>query len=449
MYNDLSVTMVKVRPFLLVLAFSILLPGLTIACGLSSELVEQATPTPVVKTGSIAYTGTDGNIYTIDHKGENRKALTQDAELNPEQGESFRQYMYPTWAPDGIHLAFIEFSLSPESAPLSRLLSVNTENLESIETFASDEFFPFYLYWSPDSQKISFLSNGTTQGNLALHLAFTDASQNQVVDLGQPYYWDWSPDGKEIISHTGGSIGVNPEAKLAFLPMQDPYLSQSLDLLPSFFQAPDWSPAGEAIAMFVQTEKKGILMLLGKSGGERHIIAESDGAVTFAFSPDGKQLAYSVLSETRADLGFQDLYVVQLSDPDEKKLLRTGIILGFFWSPDGEHMALFTPSDAGEGIELVGFRQGQHEFQFDLGVIDLASAEFRHLIAFTPTESFLNIFPFYDQYQRSITIWSPDSREIVIAGSQGQGDPGIYVINALEGGSARIADGDLAFWSWK
>jgi hypothetical protein len=70
-------------------------------------------------------------------------------------------------------------------------------------------------------------------------------------------------------------------------------------------------------------------------------------------------------------------------------------------------------------------------------------------MAFTPTDSFLNIFPFYDQYQRSITIWSPDSREIVIAGSQGQENPGIYVIDALEGGSARIADGDLAFWSWK
>jgi hypothetical protein len=139
--------MLKAGPFLLVLAVSILVPGLTIACGLSSKLVEQAqaTPAPVLKTGLIAYTGTDGNIYTIDHKGENRKALTQDANLSPGQGETFRQYMYPTWAPDGIHLAFVEFSLSQESDPHSRLLSINIENLESIETFASDEFFPFYL----------------------------------------------------------------------------------------------------------------------------------------------------------------------------------------------------------------------------------------------------------------------------------------------------------------
>jgi Tol biopolymer transport system component len=452
MYNVLNVTKLKAGPFLLVLALSILVPGLTIACGLSSRLVEQvqAAPTPVITNGLIAYTDIDGNIYTIDHKGENRKALTQDASLSPGQGETFRQYMYPTWAPDGIHLAFIEFSLSQESGPHSRLLSVNTVNLESIETFASDEFFPFYLYWSPDSQKISFLGNATTQGDLALHLAFTDASQNQVVDMGQPYYWDWSPDGKEIISHTGGSIESDPEAKLAFIAMQDPYLSQNLDLHPSFFQAPDWSPAGDAIALSVQTENKGTLMLLEKSGGERHTIAEFDGPVTFAFSPDGKQLAYSVNSEARADQGYQDLYVVQLSQPEEKKLLTTNIILGFFWSPDSDYMALFTPSDAGSGIELTGFmQQGPHGIKFDLGVIDLVNSESRHLIAFTPTESFLNIFPFYDQYQRSITIWSPDSREIVIAGSENQENPGIYVINALEGGYARIATGELAFWSWK
>ena len=145
MYNILSVKKLKVSPILLVLALSILAPGLTIACGLSSKVVEQvqATPTPVVKTGLIAYTGTDGNVYAINRKGENQKALTQDANLSPGQGESFRQYKYPTWAPDGTHLAFVEFSQSKESLPHSRLLSVNTQNLETIETFASDEFFPF------------------------------------------------------------------------------------------------------------------------------------------------------------------------------------------------------------------------------------------------------------------------------------------------------------------
>jgi Tol biopolymer transport system component len=451
MYNGERVTKIKVSPLIWVLALSILVPGLTIACRLSSKLVEQVqvTPTPVVKTGLIAYTGTNGNVYIINHKGGNQKALTQDANLSPGQGESARQYMFPTWAPDGVHLAFVEVSQSKESIPHTRLISVNTQNLETIETFASDEFFPFYLYWSPDSQKISFLSNGTTSDDLSLNLAFADGSQNQVIDKGQPYYWDWSPDGKEIIAHTGASIGVNPEAKLAFLAAQDPYLSNNLDINPSFFQAPDWSPAGEAIALYAQTEKNGILMLLGRNGGERHIVDESDGPVTFAFSPDGKQLAYAVISKTQANLGYQDLYVVQLTQPEEKKLLTTSVILGFFWSPDSEHIALFTPSAAGSGVESISFRQALPGIKFDLGVIDLKNSKSRHLIAFTPTESFLNIFPYYDQYQRSITLWSPDSREIVIAGNDDQDNPGIYVIDALEGGSVRIATGDLAFWSWK
>jgi hypothetical protein len=113
-------------------------------------------------------------------------------------------------------------------------------------------------------------------------------------------------------------------------------------------------------------------------------------------------------------------------------------------------MALFTPSGAGSGIQLTSLmQQGPQGIKFDLGVIDLVNSESRHLIAFTPTESFLSIFPYFDQYQRSITIWSPDSREIVIASSEDKENPGIYVINALEGGDVRIATGDLAFWSWK
>jgi Tol biopolymer transport system component len=412
MYNGERVTKIKVSPLIWVLALSILVPGLTIACRLSSKLVEQVqvTQTPVVKTGLIAYTGTNGNVYIINHKGGNQKALTQDANLSPRQGESARQYMFPTWAPDGVHLAFVEVSQSKESIPHTRLISVNTQNLETIETFASDEFFPFYLFWSPDSQKISFLSNGTTSGDLSLNLAFADGSQNQ--------------------------------AKLAFLAAQDPYLINNLDINPSFFQAPDWSPAGEAIALYAQTERNGILMLLGRNGGERHIVDESDGPVTFAFSPDGKQLAYAVISKTQANLGYQDLYVVQLTQPEEKKLLTTSVILGFFWSPDSEHIALFTPSAAGSGVESISFRQALPGIKFDLGVIDLKNSKSRHLIAFTPTESFLNIFPYYDQYQRSITLWSPDSREIVIAGNDDQDNPGIYVIDALEGRSVRIATGD-------
>jgi hypothetical protein len=88
MYNVESVTKIKVSPLIWVLALSILVPGLTIACGLSSKLVEQvqATPTPVAKTGLIAYTGTDGNVYMIDHKGGESEGAHAGCQPEPRTG---------------------------------------------------------------------------------------------------------------------------------------------------------------------------------------------------------------------------------------------------------------------------------------------------------------------------------------------------------------------------
>jgi Tol biopolymer transport system component len=82
-------------------------------------------------------------------------------------------------------------------------------------------------------------------------------------------------------------------------------------------------------------------------------------------------------------------------------------------------------------------------------VYDLASGESRQVAAFVPTESFLQVLPYYDQYQRSGTLWSPDSRNLVLAGVDANGQETIFVANADGSPSRKIADGDLAFWSWK
>jgi hypothetical protein len=56
--------------------------------------------------------------------------------------------------------------------------------------------------------------------------------------------------------------------------------------------------------------------------------------------------------------------------------------------------------------------------------------------------------PFYDQYLRSSTIWSPDGRRIVVDSIDQDGSAGIYVISADEPSPPRrVADGVLPFWS--
>jgi len=66
------------------------------------------------------------------------------------------------------------------------------------------------------------------------------------------------------------------------------------------------------------------------------------------------------------------------------------------------------------------------------------------------SEDFLNIMPFFDQYQRSATIWSPDNNNLVISALDQDGEQGIYAIEIAENSEARLlASGSLAFWSWK
>ncbi len=82
-------------------------------------------------------------------------------------------------------------------------------------------------------------------------------------------------------------------------------------------------------------------------------------------------------------------------------------------------------------------------------VYDLASGKTQQAAAFQPTEAFLNIIPFFDQYQHSGTIWSPDSQNLVLPVIDTNGNSRIVVVGAGGGPTHPIADGDLAFWSSK
>ena len=60
------------------------------------------------------------------------------------------------------------------------------------------------------------------------------------------------------------------------------------------------------------------------------------------------------------------------------------------------------------------------------------------------------VVPVFDQYQRSHTIWSPDSTHIVVNGVTADNRPGIFVVSADGETPPRlVALGTLPFWSWQ
>ena len=148
---------VRKRPVFMV-AQAVLAISLACSSAIPFLKSQAPVPTPEAPVGLIAYVGNDGNIYATDRDGNRLSAITKDANLNPASGQVGRIYQYPTWAPDGQRLAFVRFSLS-QSGPEVSLFSALSDGKKAVNTFTSQNFQPFYLSWSPNSQLIAFLGN--------------------------------------------------------------------------------------------------------------------------------------------------------------------------------------------------------------------------------------------------------------------------------------------------
>jgi hypothetical protein len=118
------------------------------------------------KSGLICFVGPDGNVSVIDQAGGAAGLLTTDA---GSRAGAAVAYAAPTWSPDGKLVAFIRFS-TDRSRPAGTVALVSTQADGSGGTtlFSSETLRPFYLCWSPDSRKLSVLSQVVGESTLEL-----------------------------------------------------------------------------------------------------------------------------------------------------------------------------------------------------------------------------------------------------------------------------------------
>jgi TolB protein len=409
---------------------------------------QTSVPTPEAPMGLIAYVGNDGNIYTTNRDGKQHNAITQDAVLNAAAGQLGRIYQYPTWAPDGQHLAFVRFD-SSQSGPEASLLSALSDGKKLVNTYTSQDFQPFYLSWSPNSQIITFLGSDTS-GALAQYLVPGSGGESKFISNGQPYYWDWSPDNHTLIVHIGGDSSSNPDARLAFIRLDGSIPNKELDLKPGIFEAPAWSPAGDVIAFTTQNNAgDNELILAGQDGKMKQVLAKLSGPVDFAWSPKGSHLAYAAFEQAQSGPSIH-LIVLDSTHPGLQNQVAQGELVAFFWSPDGQKIAYFVQGSGGpsaKSFQTVALTNPSADLI--VRVYDLVSGATKEVATFAPTDSFQQILSFYSQYQRSGTIWSPDSQNLVLSGVDANRENAIYTVGIDGSQFQKIADGDLAFWSWK
>jgi Tol biopolymer transport system component len=416
--------------------------ALTACAGSGDERVE---PNPLLtlfenRAGLIAYLGTDGNIHTIDQGGDNDTALTTDAKVD--ENEYF-VYGLPTWAPNSETLVFAAFQGQQNNNPDKNSLFVAKKDGSELKEAYSSQFYPIYYAWSPDSQHIGLLSATGAGRTLALKRIPAAGGEAETLDVGSPFYWSWGPDSNSLLIHTGSDSG-----RLALLQLGKVVTEQNLAIKPSAFKAPAFAPNGQRMLVASQGEggKKSALLLADQRGNTLKTLTEYDNDIAFVWSPSGAQVAYVTVQEFSGP--------ITVLDPDnpDKTITVQEEAYAFFWSPDSRSLAYFTA----QTVQLTpqpGAEAGTDTtaLQWTLKVLDVSSGNTRSLADVFLTRRFMELVPYFDQYHQALTIWSPDSQNLVVSAyNSNDGTPEIMVVHVSGQYHPRIvAEGLVGIWSWK
>jgi Tol biopolymer transport system component len=427
-------------------------------CGsLSNQRMEQNPMMANIekKSGTIVYVGADGNIYTMDQAGGKHKQITDDASFGSQDNPTVRLYQAPTWSNDGSQLAYVGVtgSAGSELVDSASLFTVSLDNFEPVEAFRSDQFFPFYIYWSPNNENIGFLSNTNYSRGMALYSVPSQGGEAKMIDAGRPYFWSWSPDGTKILAHAGGLNSLSVE-RMSFLNVAGTTVGEKvLSLEPSSFQTPVWTSDGEHVLAAVEMSGRKSLVMLDKNGHLERTLATFEGEIAFALSPDGNKVAMIFGNNFQSGFLQGQMRVFDLDNPNEMHATAQENVMAFFWSPDSQQIAYFPFQVLNVSLPE---GSGQQE-SFSVGsvkahVMDLDKDGRTHEVTypFTPTIQFMNMLQLFTQFHQSATIWSPDSQNIVLSALLPEGAPVIWVVRASGRMEPRyLVNGVLAVWSWE
>lgn len=391
----------------------------------------------VSQQSRIAFINPDGELATINPDGTELRILTE--------GE--QRFQFPVWSPDGSKLAAIGVDQNGGFIQILR----DAVDTQAKEIYRNAEQGAIYLYWSPDSDMVSFLANHP-ETNLALHLA-SETQEDRILMGGAPFYWQWVSDNQNLLIHTNFT---GKDSRLGFTSINSDTLQENL-APPGIFQAPGISASGKYIAYAEDNAIRGTQViiqnnpLLATPASRREF--KHEGAVGLGWSPKEDKLAFiSPVKDEAAVYG-----PLKLLDAETGLLedLNDLITLAFFWSPDGKYIAYISPlnqdePDVSESDPEVLIEQTiQSSFLFEAHVVDVVSKQDTIIGTFTPTFLFVTQFlPFFDQYALSHSIWSPQSDAIVLPTIGSQNTENITVFS-LAGPALTITEGDTPFWNRK
>ena len=273
-----------------------------------------------------------------------------------------------------------------------------------------------------------------------------DVGAAAILDNG-PLWISWSPDSRHLLVHRAEDhFLVNVADSLQVSNLNIPFVG---------YRVAAWRPSGSTIAFVQANDQDGISLYEGEVVGEslespRRIRGVSPNPA-FLWSPDGAYLAAAGANQALLYQGlsifvYQDLTLYPEDDAKQPIRIRDNVV-AYFWSPDSSKLAYVTLSDTRGVLRWM--------------ILDTVDGSRWTIVDFVPTSEQLTMFQFFDQFAYSHSLWSPDSRALVFAGtldeeavtasfSYGSSIQGPHIlVTGIEPDSLPlvIADGIMGFWS--
>lgn len=435
-----------------------IVPALAI---LVAGLAQARASSQTKPVGSIAYVGTDGNIYLWNAQSEQPRCVSCSGRSEQVRGEGViavsadldrvqdepgappalprPRFRLPTFSPDGRQLAYTSMRLGRDGITFGVHVS-DLAKSQSNELFSGPIGRPIYLHWSADNRRLFFLVEH--EGELSLMLVRTDRSAPaRLLAQGQPLFFAWNQARGELALNYA-PIDQPQALKVVLMDVSDQTqrVSKVLSTKPGLFRTPAWSPDGAYLA-WINDRGNGqaALMVAAADGSQpRELVGLPPFLSTFVWSPDSRRIAFTSAQSRRASsfdgIGLLDLASGNISNA------ASGPVTSYSFAPDGRHLAYVVPEGAG----------------YSWYVTALPVSKPRRLQSFLPTEAEDLTLRYLDQGALSSSIWSPDSRHLTFAGAllaPGQQEssnlplPEVWIVSLDNQPALGVGNGSVSTWS--
>ena len=334
----------------------------------------------------------------------------------------------PIWAPDGRSVAWASTADGAEWS----LVIADVDGTRRREHELPGR--PDYLTFDPTSARIVSLTPSPQGfGMVVVELDGGDDNGWTLIDAGSPYFSDFAPDGERLVSHVGAEIRI--------VSLDRP--PEPLGFTTTGHQTPVWHPDGDSVIVTEEVDDGATVVQYDLATGTTTEIATFGDFVAFSVDPAGEAIAVSSFAAGDADGPTVDafravpsdrmrngVWVIELDGGAATQLTDTPTVAPAF-APGGD-LILVRDTAAGVGTWTVFDREGTV----------VSSVETDVNASLLP-----NYLPFWDQFVRSQTLWSPTGDRFVHVGSDPNDRPGVWIHDVDEDESTFLVDGEIAFWS--